>query len=135
MDFPRINKAFDFDDFSALELNLSNIFRRHNHILFRLELVTFDNFFRRERLAAFLAFFLVTHGPIVRFVQLIEPDCFLCIHSVVNPDGNGDERKLDVTFPYRSHNLPRLGMLNCASEMPVVWAWLFMLLLCDTCLE
>src|SRR5207245_2716376 len=86
----------------------------------RLELITLDDVFRRQRLAALLAFFLVTDGAVVLLVQLIEPDRFFRVHRVVNADGNGDERKLNVPFPDGSHNSPRFAMLSFEPGTTVV---------------
>src|SRR6266446_4795464 len=68
MNLGRINKSFDLDNFGALEFDFCQILWRHDHILFRLELVTLDNLFRGERLAALLAFFLVTDGAVILLV-------------------------------------------------------------------
>ena len=112
MDLTGVNEPCDFDDFRALEFDFREILGRHDHVLFRLELVTLDDFLRRQRLAALLALFLVTDGAIVVLVQLIEPDRFFRVHRVVNADGNGDERELDMPFPDGSHSSPRFAMLN-----------------------
>ena len=111
MDFAGVNEPFDFDNFGALELDLGEIVRRNDHVLFRLELITLDDLFRRERLAALLAFFFVTNGAVIVLVQLVEPDRFFRVHGVVNPDRDGNQRKSNVPFPYRSHNSPRFSSM------------------------
>src|SRR5262245_61111617 len=106
MDLSGVNEPRDFDDLRALEFDLGQVLGRHDHVLFRLELIAFDDFLRRQRLAAFLAFFLVTDRAVVVLVQLIEADVFLGIHRIVNADGNGHERELNVPFPDGSHASP-----------------------------
>src|SRR6266850_3004870 len=111
MDLAGIDESFNFNDLGALELDFCNIFRRDDHVLLRLELIALDYFLRGERLVALLAFLLVTDRAVILLVQLIEPDRFLRVHRVVNADGNGNQRKPNVTFPYRSHNLPRFRLM------------------------
>jgi len=59
----------------------------------------FYDVIRTQCLAALLAFLLVPNRAVVIFVQLIEPDVLLGIDGVVNPDGNGNQGKPDVSFP------------------------------------
>src|SRR6267378_7044541 len=111
MDFAGVNETFDVDNLRALELDLGKIVRRHDHVLLRLELITLDDLFRRERLPAFLAFFFVTNGAVIVLVQLVEPDRFFRVNGVVDPDRDGNQRKSNVTLPYRSHNSPRFSSM------------------------
>ena len=64
----RVNKPCDLDDLGALELDLLQIFRGDDDVLFGLELVALNDVFGRENLAAFLAFFLVTDRTVVLLV-------------------------------------------------------------------
>src|ERR1700704_2666467 len=108
MNLTGINESINLDNFRALEFDLCEILCRHNHVLLRFELITFDDLFASENLAAFLALFLIANGPVILLVQLIKTDRFFCVYGVVNPNRNGNERKSDVSLPYRSHNSPRL---------------------------
>src|ERR1051326_297381 len=112
MNFTGIDDPRDLDDFRALEFDFGQVFGRDDHVLFRLELIALDDFLRRQRLAALFAFLLVTDGSVVLLVQLVEPDRLLRVHRVVNADGNGDERELNVPFPDGSHSAPRFPELH-----------------------
>src|SRR3989442_9058202 len=63
---PPRSTLFPYTTLFRSEFDLREILGRHDHVLFRLELVTLDDFLRRERLAAFLALFLVADGPVDR---------------------------------------------------------------------
>src|ERR1043166_1226851 len=94
-----INEALDLDDFSALEFDLLEIFRRDDDVLVWFELVAFDDFFVWQDLAALFALFIVADWAVVLFVQLVKPDRrFGGINSVVNPDRYRDEGKTNMTF-------------------------------------
>src|SRR6266545_4932585 len=107
MNLGRVDEAFDLDDLGALELDLREIIRAHDHVLLRLELVAFDDFIVRERLAALLALLLVADGPVILLVQLVEANRLLRIDGVVDANRNRHQRKPDVAFPDGSHRAPR----------------------------
>src|ERR1044071_5676836 len=112
MNLAGVDESFDLNQLRALEFDLPEILGRHDHVLLGFELVTFDDFLRRQRLAALLAFLLVADGAVVVFVELVEPDRFPGVRRVVNADGNRYQGESDMTFPDGSHDSPRFVMLT-----------------------
>src|ERR1043166_7308015 len=88
--FRAVNKAYDIHSFCSLDLYLCDVVRLNDGVTIGLVLVALRNLVIGDYLVAFLAPLVVTDGPIIFSVELIERNFFAGLDCVVDAyrDGN-----------------------------------------------
>src|SRR5688572_22605211 len=105
MNLGGIYESFDLNYLLALQLHLFKILILDNNILPGLILISLYDVFGLKRLAGYFILLFVCDRVMILFRKKIKADRLPCINGIVNPDRNGNERKLNVSFPDSAHKI------------------------------
>src|SRR5688572_17963134 len=105
MNFFSANKPLAFNYLFAFQFYLTKVFLVNDYILSRFVLISFNNIFRVECLTRYLIFLFIAYGIMALLRKKVKTNRLTRVNRIVNPNGDCDQRKLDVSFPDCSHNI------------------------------
>src|SRR6266545_312011 len=103
VDLRSVHKPLYLDHLGALEPYLFQVLGLEDNVLVRLILIAFYDLLVAQHLVALFASLVVPDRAVAFLVQLVEMDRLSGIDGVVDFDGDGHQRKLNVAFPDGSH--------------------------------